>query len=152
MCTISCNMTSSCNYFMLIWFLVLNIQDYRNTYLCERWRFHHCIHTQTKSTLNSQSWNYNLWIPTSDVLSYILKYMYCMCLLLSPDCSFFLLFITFAVLLWPFNLWEWPASNFSFQYHPWIKHLGHENKGNDNKLKNLLIVRQILLASTLKNV
>ena len=150
--TISCNMTSPCNYFMFIWFLVLNIQDYRNAYLCERWCIHHCIHTQTKSTLNSPSWNYNLWIPTSDVLSYILKYMYCMCLLLSPDCSFFFLLITFAALLWPFNPWEWPASNFSFQYQPWIKHLGHENKGNDNQLKNLLIVRQILLASTLENV
>ena len=27
---------------------------------------------------------------------------------------------------------EWPASNFSFQCHPWIKHQSHENKGNDN--------------------
>ena len=33
-----------------------------------------------------------------------------------------------------------------------IKHRGHENKGNDNQLKNLLIARQILLASTLGNV
>ena len=103
---ISCNMTSSCNYFMLIWFLVLNIQDYRNTHLCERWCIHHCIHTQTESTLNSQSWNYNLWIRTSDALSYILKYMYCMCLLLSPDCSFYFLLITFSALFWPFNPWE----------------------------------------------
>ena len=44
------------------------------------------------------------------------------------------------------NPWEWLASNFSFQYHSWIKH--YENKGNDNQLKNLLIIRQILLAST----
>ena len=27
-------MTSPCNYFMLIWFLVLNIQDYRNAFIC----------------------------------------------------------------------------------------------------------------------
>ena len=27
---------------------------------------------------------------------------------------------------------EWPASNFSFQFHPWIKCQGHENRGNDN--------------------
>ena len=27
---------------------------------------------------------------------------------------------------------EWPAFNFSFQCHPWIKHQSHENKGNDN--------------------
>ena len=139
MCQYHCNMTSPCNYLMFIWFLVLNIQDYRNTHLCERWCIHHCIHTQTESALNSQSWNCNLWIHTSDVLSYILKYMYCRCLLLSPDCScffpfyyFYFLFITFASLLWPCNPWEWLASNFSFQYHPWIKHLGHENKGNDN--------------------
>ena len=91
-------MTSPCNYFMLIWFLVLNIQDYRNTHLCEKWCIHHCIHTQTQSTLNFQSWNYNLRIRTCDVLSYILKYMYCMCLLLSPECSFF----SFLLLLVPF--------------------------------------------------
>ena len=42
--------------------------------------------------------------------------------------------------------------NFSFQYHLWIKHEGNENKGNDNWLKNLLIVKQILLASTSGNV
>ena len=27
---------------------------------------------------------------------------------------------------------EWPAFNFSFQCHPWIKHQSHDNKGNDN--------------------
>ena len=47
---------------------------------------------------------------------------------------------------------EWPASNFSFQFHPWIKHQGHKNRGNDNLQKNQLIVKQILFASTLGNV
>ena len=47
---------------------------------------------------------------------------------------------------------EWLASNFSSQYHSWIKHYSHENKGNDNQLKNFLIVQQILLASTLGTV
>ena len=74
------------------------------------------------------------------------------CVYCYPQIVLVFLLITFAALLWPFNPWEWPASNFSFQYHPWIKHLGHENKGNDNQLKNLLIIRQILLASTLENV
>ena len=52
----------------------------------------------------------------------------------------------------PFNPWELQASNFSLQCHPWIKHWGHENKGNDNQLKNLLIVVQILLASASEHV
>ena len=44
----------------------------------------------------------------------------------------------------PFNPWKWLASNFSFQYHPWIKHWGHnENKGNDGQLKNLLIIKTL---------
>ena len=30
----------------------------------------------------------------------------------------------------PFNPWEWPASNFSLQLYCWIKHLGHKNNGN----------------------
>ena len=47
---------------------------------------------------------------------------------------------------------EWPASNFSFQFHPWIKRQGHKNRGNDNLQKNQLIVKQILFASTLGNV
>ena len=46
---------------------------------------------------------------------------------------------------------EWPASNFSQRYHPWIKHLGHKNRENDNQVKELLIVEQILLASTKGN-
>ena len=45
--------------------------------------------------------------------------------------------------------WEWLASNFSLQYHPWIKHKGQENKGKDHQLKKLLIVTQILLVNTL---
>ena len=47
-----------------------------------------------------------------------------------------------------FTLQEWLASNFSLQYRPWIKHEGHENKGNDHQLKKLLIVRQNLLVRT----
>ena len=39
-------------------------------------------------------------------------------------------------------------ANFSLQYRPWIKHKGHENKGNDHQLKKLLIFIQILLVST----
>ena len=38
------------------------------------------------------------------------------------------------------------ASNFSRQYHPEFTHYGHKNKGNDQRLKNLLIVTQILLS------
>ena len=44
-----------------------------------------------------------------------------------------------------FTPYEWSASNFFQQYHPWIKHQGHENKGNDPKFKKLLIFWQILL-------
>ena len=47
---------------------------------------------------------------------------------------------------------EWLAPNFSLQYHPRIPHLGYESKGNDCQLKKLLIVKQILLVSTLGNV
>ena len=42
---------------------------------------------------------------------------------------------------------EWQASNFSLQYHPWIKHGSHENRLDDHQLKQLLIVHQILLVS-----
>ena len=44
------------------------------------------------------------------------------------------------------------VSDFSFLYHPWSKHYGQENKGIDHLLKFLLIVKQILLVSTLGNV
>ena len=44
---------------------------------------------------------------------------------------------------------EWPASNFSQRHHQtWIKHLGYKSRENDNQLKELLIVEQILLIST----
>ena len=39
------------------------------------------------------------------------------------------------------------CSKFSLYLHNWIKHQGHECDGNDNQLKKLLIVRQILLVS-----
>ena len=66
----------------------------------------------------------------------------------SSEMDFYLL----VLLSSPFNPREWLAPYFSFQYHSWIKHYGYENKGNDNQLKNLLIVKQILLDSTLGNV
>ena len=44
---------------------------------------------------------------------------------------------------------KWPASSFSLQYHPWIKHQGHEYQVCDHQLKKFLIVKQILLVSTL---
>ena len=50
------------------------------------------------------------------------------------------------------NPQECLASNFSLQYHPWIKHKGHENEENDHQLKRIAIVQQILLISTLGNV
>ena len=44
----------------------------------------------------------------------------------------------------------WPASYFSLQYQLLITCKGHENKRNDRILKKVLIVKQILPASTLK--
>lgn len=44
------------------------------------------------------------------------------------------------------------ASNLSLQHHPRIKLLSQENKENDHQLKKLLIIRQILLESTWRNV
>ena len=52
----------------------------------------------------------------------------------------------------PFNLQEWLASKYSLQNHPWIKHEGHENKGIDHQPKKLLIVKQMLLVSSMGNV
>ena len=43
----------------------------------------------------------------------------------------------------PFDSWEWLVSNFSLQYHPWIKHWGHENKGNDQDREKPLIERAV---------
>ena len=51
-----------------------------------------------------------------------------------------------------FNPLERLASNFSSQYHPWIKYWGHMNRENDHQWKQLLIVIQILLVGTLVNV
>ena len=42
----------------------------------------------------------------------------------------------------PFDPKEWEAFYFSLQCYPWIKHEGHENKGNDHHIKNLLIVKK----------
>ena len=58
-------------------------------------------------------------------------------------------FINYA---WLFNPLEWLASSFSLQKHHGIKHEGQEKTGNDHELKKLLILKQILLASTLQNV
>ena len=51
-----------------------------------------------------------------------------------------------------FSLQEWLTSNFSLQYHPWIKHKGHKNKGNDHQLKKLLIVKQVHFVSTSRKI
>ena len=42
--------------------------------------------------------------------------------------------------------------NSPYNITPLITHQGHENKGNDHQLKKLLIVKQILLTSTIGNV
>ena len=52
----------------------------------------------------------------------------------------------------PFSPWEWLASNFSLLHHLWIKNESHENRGGDHQLKQLLIVKQILLVSLIENV
>ena len=46
------------------------------------------------------------------------------------------------------------ASNFSplYMYHLWIKNENHKNRGGDHQLKQLLIVKQILLVSLIENV
>ena len=72
----------------------------------------------------------------------------------------FFLWTNLGCVCWPFwrgnidlfNPQEWLATNFSLQYHPWIKHEGHKNRGNDHQLKKLLIVEHILLVSILGNV
>ena len=70
---------------------------------------------------------------------------------------YFTSYVQFAIHSWKkksytFNPWEWPASNFSLQYHPWIKHWSHENHGYDQQLTKLLIFKQILLVSALGDV
>ena len=44
---------------------------------------------------------------------------------------------------------EWRAFNFflAIAIHPWMKHQSHKNKGNDHKLKKLLIIKQTFLVS-----
>ena len=51
-----------------------------------------------------------------------------------------------------FNPQEWLLTIFSFQYHPYNKHWGLENKRNDHQLKTLLIVKEILFVRTIGNV
>ena len=67
------------------------------------------------------------------------------------------MFWTFKVVFYsihnkPFSPQEWLASNFSLWYHLWIKHESHEKRGDDHQLKQLLIVKQILLVSLFGNV
>ena len=51
------------------------------------------------------------------------------------------------------NVWSKKSPTWGkIQYHPWIKHEGYENKGNDHQLKKLMIVIQTLLVSVLGNV
>ena len=53
---------------------------------------------------------------------------------------------------WPLKLLEERlASTFSLQYHPWIKCKGHDNSENDRQFERLLIIKQILLVSTIGN-
>ena len=52
----------------------------------------------------------------------------------------------------PLSPQEWLASNFSLLHHLWIKNESHENGGGDHQLKQLLIVKQILLVSLIENV
>ena len=48
---------------------------------------------------------------------------------------------------------EWLESNFSLQHHCWIKQYGYESEENDGSIKKkLVIVKQILLVSTIGNV
>ena len=81
------------------------------------------------------SWPFHLesWVLTSNTC----KSAYC---------------IPHSYLLWPFNPYEWLASYFSSQCLCWIRHYGHENKGNDHQLKRLLTVKQILLVNTITNI
>ena len=51
------------------------------------------------------------------------------------------------------NVWHKKSPTWGkIQYHPWIKHEGYENKGNDHQIKKLMIVIQTLLVSVLRNV
>ena len=43
--------------------------------------------------------------------------------------------------VWSVSYQGWLTYNFSSQYHPWIIHVGHGNKGNDHLLKKLLTVK-----------
>ena len=48
---------------------------------------------------------------------------------------------------------EWLESNFSLQHHCWVKQYGYESEENDGSIKKkLVIVKQILLVSTIGNV
>ena len=46
---------------------------------------------------------------------------------------------------WPFIPQEWLATNFSLQYHLWIKCKVHENKRNDHQFKS---IQKLLLVGT----
>ena len=48
-----------------------------------------------------------------------------------------------------FDPLEWPASNFSLQYHSCITNQGHENKESEYQPKKLLIIKQISLVNTM---
>ena len=64
-------------------------------------------------------------------------------------------FLKIPKLIYFYHSWvkyKWLASNFSLQHHIWMTPKGHMNKGNDHQLKSLLILKQILLISTLRNV
>ena len=56
------------------------------------------------------------------------------------------------VILEHFNPWEWSVTISPISIIPKQTHWGYKDKGNDHQLKKLLIVKQILLVSTIKNV
>ena len=56
------------------------------------------------------------------------------------------------VILEHFNPWEWLVTISPISIIPKQTHCSYKNKGNDHHLKKLLIVKQILLVSTIKNV
>ena len=56
------------------------------------------------------------------------------------------------VILEHFNPWEWLVTNSSVSIIPKQTHWGYKDKGNDHQLTKLLIVKQILLVSTIKKV
>ena len=137
-------MTSPCNYFMLIWFLVL-IFKITATLICVKDDVFITAFILRLKAL----WILRVEITTFGFVLLMFSHTYIstctVCVYCYPQIVFFFLLITSAALFWPFSPWEWLASNFSFQYHPLIKHLGHENKGNDTVISGRLPAGNLLI-------